>query len=336
MPLVIKPESKIELYLALLVSVLPTSLFALERGNIDLFEFYLIAMTGLLITRGRIGSAISYAIFYIGGLLKFYAFALLLIVAKERVRTFIAYVLVALLALIIFAVHYRADLILSSRLPGFAFNSDTFGSQLLPFGLMEIFALSRIGGIALYLSMTAGSIVISALLVRWALLKKMEINWSSARYYYFLTGAVLMAGCFFLQTNENYRGVFLIFSLGGLLELRKTNRENQVRRICMFTIVALIFCGWSDFSRHLVSNFGISNFNKVVSPDTEHQDGSLTTLSFLFFVVRELAWWWLVCFLHGRHFYISAELPNWTKAAANNLAEPAGEAVATGAPRGRK
>lgn len=288
-PLAIRPRSPGELAVAVAAILSTATLYAMERGNLDLFEFALIALTGPLFARGGAGPFCSYAVYYAAGAMKFYPFALLLMVLRERRRAALIAAALSALAIGAYAALYWPQLAaIASLLPQFEYDSDSFGAAALPFGLADLLGLPRFFGIGGMVLLLAG---FGTLAIRLALRLSSAMtatDWDRAEFHYLLAGSIVMSGCFLLQTNIDYRAIFLLLMPGGLFVLRNRASAKPLRGTFSAAIAVLVFCLWSDFFRR-----GIDHALDRLAPD--RSDNSLwDQLANAFFVGRELAWWWLM------------------------------------------
>jgi hypothetical protein len=290
LPFVLRPRSPGQLVVATGAAISSTVLYALERANIDVFEFVLIALTAPLMARGRIARGFSYAMYFLGGATKFYPFALLLLVLRERPKIAAALGFASLLAMGAYAMHYWPQLkAIASLLPPFQDDSDVFGAYILPLDSADFLDLPPMYALPFVLLFMAGFGALA-----WRLAGRLRNalaadDWKNPRLFFLLVGAIVTVGCFFTQTNIDYRGIFLLFALPGFFELRE--RTRPLEKIFTIAVAVLLFCLWSDFFR-----LGIDNAMNAFAPG--HPDAMPWNLPANFFIVmRELAWWWLISVL---------------------------------------
>lgn len=289
LPLVLRPRSWEEWMIAVAASLSTATLFAVERCNLDLFEFLLVALSGPLTASGGTGRLFSYALYYLGGALKFYPFALLLLVLRERPRIALLLGALSAIAIAFYAWHYWSALAaIKSMLPQFEYDSDTFGAALLPYGLADELGFSDTFGLWAALVLFAGFGALALhLAVRWMRYGPAP-DWNRANFHFLLAGAIVMAGCFVAQSNIDYRAIFLLFMLPGLFDLRNAAGMKFLKRTFGLAIWAVIFCMWGEFFRR-----ALEKILNVIDPG-RGDDSPWNIVSLAFFAGRELVWWGLM------------------------------------------
>jgi hypothetical protein len=289
LPFVLRPRTWRQWAVAAAASLSTATLFALERGNLDLSEFVLVALGCAFAGRGVLGRLLAYTLYFLGGVVKFYPFVLLLLVLRERIR--LALALAAGFAVLIFcyAVHYwKALVAIAALMPKLSYEEDTFGATLLGFGLSDEFGWSR--SFAIFISILAFAAASAFALWLASALRRggRRLDFNDANMRHLLAGAVIIICCFVLQTNITYRAIFLLFLLPGLAELRADAGTKLVRRVFGWAIFALMFCLWSECLRR-----GLESGLDAVAPDRE-DDSAWNNLLVAFFVGREIVWWSLM------------------------------------------
>jgi hypothetical protein len=292
--LLFKPANWKEVAIFALACTAPMVVFALERANVDVLLFLMIVAAGLLST-GPIGSRIlSYAILLFAGLLKFYPLAALVTALRERPRTFFSIALVCIVVFLAFLYDFRDELAAMSRnIPRGSAGSDRFGAPNLLNGFavaLQRFAPNiahsawmepiRLGLIA---ALLAATLTQALLLYRQAGLAR-AFSGIAARDRAFLTlGAALIAGCFFAGQSIEYRGIHLTFVVAGLLALRRAASEGPIRTQLGAIILIVVLLMWEGVARHALD-----------------PDGTLSGTGFqVFWLIRELLWWYLAASLVG-------------------------------------
>jgi hypothetical protein len=98
-----------------------------------------------------------------------------------------------------------------------------------------------------------------------------------------LVGGVLIVGCFFAGQNISYRGIFLLPILPGILALTQIAPSRALRNIFTLTTASILLVLWEMTVRRTVATlFGVPVDSLPVRA---------------VWVVKELAWWWLVTVL---------------------------------------
>jgi hypothetical protein len=288
-PFVLRPRSMGELAVAITAGLSTATIFALERGNLDVSIFVLLALSGLLDMRVRTGRMFSYALYGLGGAMKVYPFALLLTVARERPRKALALGTLAALLIGAFAAYYRAEFeTIAHLLPriGHA-GSDTYGAYILPLGaafylswpparnLVFVLLIAGLGAYSLRLAGQIRSI-------------SPEADWSHVNFHFLLVGSIVLAGCFFTQTNMTYRVVFALFLLPGLFDLRNRAVAERLKRVFTIAIGLILWCMWREMFKFWLDR-GLSAIDPV------HPESAWWHVpAVAYYVGRELIWWWLV------------------------------------------
>lgn len=278
----IRPRTRGELAACAIAVFSPTTLYLLERANNELVIVLLAIGAGLLLSRARGWRLVSYALLVGAAALKYYPAVLLCLVARERRRDAVLVAGGAAITLALFVVGYR-DLLgqALANIPRASYYTDSFSAQNLPFGLatglpmlgdprpfaLALFAL--MAGLALvWLRRAAGLLAAAA-----------GLDWSTPEARFAAIGGLLLTACFFAGQNVDYRGVYLLVALPGLLRLR-ADAPPAARRLLSRLIAVALFQMWEEcFRRGLLAALAA-------------QPGDRAAM--VFWVVRELLWWWLI------------------------------------------
>lgn len=280
-----RPTTRAEAALLGLTVFSPMIVYALERANSDLVVFLLI-FAGCAVARvSRPWRWGAYALYFFAGLLKYYPLALLALVIRESRRAAIALAATAAAVLLVLVLCDRAELAKAlANIPRLAYFADSFAAVNLPFGLAEVLldpVLTRLVGITLLAVLTAlaGARTRRTL----SLLDRASPDWRPFEVECLIVGAVVLAGCFLVGQNVDYRGIYLVLVTPGLLVLRRSASAVEVRRFLARMIGAVVFVAWEEVIRGI---FGAaaSALPNVLRPRAET----------LFWLGRELVWWWLV------------------------------------------
>jgi hypothetical protein len=165
-----------------------------------------------------------------------------------------------------------------------SFFADSFSAENLPFGLGEVLG-AGFSRTVIDLSLL---IVLSAIAAARAgrtmrVLDRERLDWNSTEMSWFAIGGIVIIACFFAGQNVDYRGIYFLFLVPGLVYMRRSAREAVVRLLCAQIIVAVLLVMWEEFSRralHLIAG-PISN-------------EGLSRPEVFFWIGRELVWWWLI------------------------------------------
>jgi hypothetical protein len=284
---VLRPRTARELLILGAAAVSPMTVYALERANNDLVIFLLVICGAMLFTFPRRYRLFSYGLFVAAGLLKYYPLVLLVLAAREGRRDGLVIAAAVILALVVFAFAFYPELSLAAaRIPaGASYFTDAFSARNLAFGFAE--ALGK--GVAR--TLIAGSLLaalsgvaIARMLRTVRMLGREQLDWASRESQFLVIGGLLVAACFFAGQNIGYRGILLLPVLSGLVSLHRSVEDREVRRFCGQMIAAALFVMWGEFIRRAL--------HTIISPVPG--EGLNSRAEVLFWVGRELVWWWLV------------------------------------------
>ncbi len=261
-----------------LATLSSTTMFAIERANIDLLMFVM----AMLVARLR---CVGYAVALLAGMLKFYPIVLLVAAVRERTVVCFAIWSVALGAIALwFAVDgteiLRAIGNVNSNPP---FDDNVFGAHNLPFGIAAVAGLQRSGAMALevlLLMLMAGLAI--------ALGRRMSIDMlTEAEAAHLLIGAALLVSCFLFAQNVSYRAIYFLFALPALIV--------SWRGAAWVAVLLMWNSGLRLAINRVAASFGIST-----APDG--------TLHFAIWLLRELAWWAMITLLAALLLRLTWEL----------------------------
>jgi Glycosyltransferase family 87 len=288
---VCRPRTRGEVLLLGLAALSPMTVYALERANNDLFV-YLLILAGCAIAcssrRWRLG---AYALYLLAGLLKYYPLVLLALIARERRRDAVAVAATALAFILLFVVGDRAELAKAlANIPLPSYFSDSFAAVNLPYGIaaaLRNIPVPRAVGVTLLAGLTGLAAARARRTI--LLLAHAELDWTSFEADCLVAGALLLTGCFFAAQNIDYRGVYFVLVMPGLVVLRRTAPQTESRRFMTRMIAAVLLAAWGEVFRHA-----------IYAADASIPIGGLRLrLDILFWMGRELLWWWLVANLAG-------------------------------------
>lgn len=258
--------------------------FALERNNIDVWMFLLVAGGVQLIIRGGIGRYCGYGVFMLAGLLKYYPFALFALAARERLPRLLLIAGGVVLGIAVFVLALYHDLIRSVLLiPTGSPVGDLVGITNIPIAVSEMAGGPSAALINLLLRLLLTSAVV-ALAIRVARQREFSAAFAdmdNAGAIWLVSGCLLMGGCYLLGQNVSYRGIYLLIVLSGFLAMRRAVPGRQLGAgfsIMLFSILPLM---WMEAMRHWADlAFGLPGVPHLVK-------GSAAAL--LWFA-RELLW----------------------------------------------
>ncbi|HEX4042033.1 MAG TPA: hypothetical protein VHY10_10060 [Xanthobacteraceae bacterium] len=289
-----------ELLLTVLAANSSTVGYAVERGNPDIFLFMLAMAAGFLALRRLPLRWLAYLLALFAAMLKYYPASLLILTMRERVIQFIAVNAVLLVLGGIFVISYFPDIQHSlALLPLRHYDGEQFGMRDLPHQTAAIILnrpLDREDAsqtFDLIFFCTLAALLVAGAALCWRLLAATALPQAFWRLngetrIFLVIGSVLIAGCFFSEPNNLYRGVYLLFVLPGLLTIARDSKDRRLRRIAFATGILVVLLMWGEFFRfniwpllHPAGALGLP------AP-------TLKILFDIFLVFRELGWWWLV------------------------------------------
>ncbi len=292
------PVRKGEVALRLLASLSTMVVFAVERGNPDIMIFMLAMLTGFLALRSPAARLAALTVGLFAGLLKYYPLTLMALALRERPARFAAIGAAALAATLLFVAMHLSEI--ERGLPLIAsgpYFTDLFAAKNLPFGVAQTFGVA-IGEPVVPLAWTLrffayavyAALALAAASLCWRMLRRTTLRAALAALtpsesIFLVIGSLLIAGCFFAGQSIGYRGIYLLFVLPGLLALSRRTRERRLRILADGTGVLIVALMWEEcFRTNLLAGLGLLHLGEP----------SINTIWLDFWLLRELAWWWLI------------------------------------------
>jgi hypothetical protein len=298
--MVLRPTTWREFVLMAVACTSTCVTFAVERGNADLLMFALAALTVVLYGQGPTARLGAYAVGFVGGLLKFYPFVLLALALREMPKRFLLVAATTGIGLVAFVVYYYSGLLDAlGAIPHGAYFGDPFSALNLPFGIGEL----RYGDAfahAVLAILIAVFLAASVFLARSLQAERSPLDWERLEVRSLLAGSLLIVGCFFAGQNDGYRGIHLLLVLPGLLLLHHSIGKRRLRGSLRLTIVVVPLLMWEEGIRHSFE-FGLRSIRT--------EDSIPGVPSIIFWVIRELAWWWVVSVLATIVILFAAQSP---------------------------
>lgn len=226
----------------------PAVMFGVERGNVDLFVYAILAVALVLFRRVQPRMrVVSHALFLFAAILKLFpVFAFSVLVRQSR-RWQLAGVAVACLFLLDVAVTFHdietIHRVLPQRIPlsyGVGVLGDGVAHEIVRAGW-----LSSIGERSLDHAFTAVFLLVGAVvavaLARFARIRSSDHAWS-LRSDAFVAGASIYIGSFALLHNFDYRLACLVFTLPELMARSASDRpERRVARLGIALVLVTLF-----------------------------------------------------------------------------------------------
>jgi hypothetical protein len=272
----------------------PMAVFALERNNIDVWMFLLIAAAILLLAHGTAARLAAYGLILAAGLLKYYPFALFLLALRERPRNLVMIGIAASAALAAFVWWFLPELRASfANIPA----PSPVGNGWSILDGPRVAALIFTGepdGESSTVLVTALRVLLTAFLVAGAIRRAGDPAFGEAlagmparSRDWLVAGCIVVAGCYFAGPNLNYRGIYLLPVVAGLVAFAAAAPEEALRaRIRLWTTLVVVVM-WMPFVERAPETIArITGFQTFAMP-----------AHWTFWLIRELLWCGLARFL---------------------------------------
>jgi hypothetical protein len=294
------PRPRADQAFIILATFSPAPVFAVERANVDLIMFLLAVGSVYCLEGTLLRRILGYGLMLIGGLLKFYPLVLLALLLRERLRILLAVGFAAAAIVVVMAMFFLDELRRLGPVPSGSPFHFMWGARNIPIGLPSVTraALHALGVPAPVIETLTGSpwlpaflalaLLTAAIAMALLLERRPDLRVSLAAipdrtHHFLLVGGVLIVGCFFAGQNISYRGIFLLPILPGILALTQIAPSRALRNIFTLTTASILLVLWEMTVRRTVATlFGVPVDSLPVRA---------------VWVVKELAWWWLVTVL---------------------------------------
>ena len=293
------PGRLMELALVSAATLSTMVVFALERANPDLLIFLLALAAGLLAEYRLVLRLFGYSLGLIAALIKYYPIMLLLVIFREGVSIFWLLVLMILGSLAVFWVEYHVEI--ARGLPHIArgrYDTDLFGAQNLP-SLMGMLAehlaepspfaaaAACTVKVGLYVAMVGACLARCRGLLRFAELRAALASLPDRDRVLLVIGCAVIAGCYFAGQSIGYRGVFLLLVIPGLLSIARGSAR-KLRVLAFGNAIIIVFLMWGEC-------FRLALYRAI--EQTIIPPGLAGSVQMVFWLCRELCWWWVVAFM---------------------------------------
>jgi hypothetical protein len=254
--LIARPRSLGELAVYLLALLSPPTVFAVERGNMDLLVFNLAVFAVSMFRSSGLGRLLAYAVFFFLGTLKFYPIIGIGLALKEKPARF--FLVAAVSALGAFGFYYAMRHQLVEMAPNYPdadpISGGVFGGPAF-FKTLQIYfsihfsshgaALASFSH-ALYIAAAAVAIAISILLVRKEVLPDFSGDIPGDTDMHFIVGGLLLLSAYFVSINSSYREIYLLMLLPLLFFFRAQSQPGvgRSRRVWTGAIILLLCLLW--------------------------------------------------------------------------------------------
>jgi hypothetical protein len=280
---VLRPRTPREIWVYGLAAFSPTTVYAIERANNDLVVFLLILSGGILLSFRQPYRLSSYALFLLSGLLKYYPLALLVLLIRERLRTAISLLILIGVSLLSVGMYFRHDLAKAlANIPAQSYFADSFSAQNLAFGVREILG-SNSSLVVIWLLGALFAIAAAKTLRAIRLIRTERFDCEATEIRLLAIGAILLGACFFAGQNIDYRGIYFLLVIPGLVKLHCSAGKTRLRQFYARMIAVALFLMWEEFFRHPLHVFA-----------TQAPNRGLVYAELIFWLGREFVWWWLI------------------------------------------
>ncbi|MGH7116801.1 MAG: glycosyltransferase 87 family protein [Stellaceae bacterium] len=300
---VIRPAGFGEVMILGFVALSPMTVYALERANCDLVIFLLVVGGCALARASRPWRFGGYGLYLLAGLLKYYPLVLMALLMRERRRDALIGAGTTAVIVLGLAGLDHADLATAlANIPALSYFADSFSARNLPFGVAgSIFGPRLRGAAGLLLLAVLAALAAARAWRTLHLLDPAALDPDLFEGQLLLVGALLVTACFFAGQNVDYRGIFFVLIMPGLVRLRRTSDDRTIRRFLARMIAAVLFVAWAAPLRELVHR----NAEAIVGVPTGLR------VKLLFWLGRELVWWWLIAGLAAIILGCAARMPIW-------------------------
>ena len=213
----------------------PAVLLGIERGNTDLFMFFLIAFAMFLVNKSRYYFS-SFVVLFAAFLKLFPIFAIVSLLRAEKKLFFRLFCIVSGVFAVYLAVTYSDLILINKGTPQIV--SHSFGKDIV---WMKAFGINESFGVFVkyfsYLVLAICALFAAFLFFRKSPLVKFE---ESLVLDSFRTGAMIYIGAFLLGSNFIYRLIFLIFVIPQLLVWMKS-LAGKMKYLSVFALFSVFW-----------------------------------------------------------------------------------------------
>ena len=309
-------RTKRGLALMVLAGASSTSVFAIERANVDVL-LYLFCFAGAACLSLHWPRRVwGYALFALAGFLKFYPIVLMGLALRERLPRALAIFSLLALAALAFYLAYHEEMRpvlggVSSLNTHWGPFSDRFAARQLPDGIWLLMGNDAPPTAA---ALLPGTDSVNPKPPFWAVptLTLMAViaafwQWRRADFRrswdaltpreadFLLVGAIVVAGCFFAGYNIMYRAIFLLLALPGLIAMAAAAPNAFWRWLPL----AVVYNLWAPTIQHLIQ-YAAKLTGSLYA-------GRLVITADWF--GHELAWWWTMAAFIAVMLQLAATAP---------------------------
>jgi len=141
---------------------------------------------------------------------------------------------------------------------------------------------------SIYAALVLAGACICCLVLRTGALRASLAKLTAQEDIFLIMGSALVVGCFFAAQNVNYRGIYFLFVLPGMLAVSRNANGWAVRAVGLSTSILIAFLMWGECIR-------LNLFFLFVNPATRSEGLLLARVGF--WLLRDFAWWWVISIL---------------------------------------
>ncbi len=270
-------------------------MFALERSNIDVLMVVLAIASATLLSRGPCVRAVGYGLIGLAAALKFYPVFGFALALQERAKAAGAIMLAVAVAAAAFVWRFHADIRQISLPKPLAF-TDGVGAASIPDGVRALLGQALLDHgvsphaasvlVAFAVSLVSVGLVGALFACAAAIAQRPDFEQAlrtlpqRARLL-LMIAAALFGGCFLASENIGYRAVLIVPALPAIVGLA-LNAPSRGARWLFAAATAACLCGLWMLTLQALVAFAFGGSAIPVS-------GALA--GYLFWLIRELAWW---------------------------------------------
>jgi hypothetical protein len=288
------PRRAFDLAVTIAATLSCMTVYAVERANPDILIFLLALAAGTLALRGGIARASAYLLILLAAMIKYYPITLLLLTARERFYRFLAINAAMLAAIAVLVWWYFAPMARGLPLIAAGPYDDPymFAAKHLPLALAA-FAEARLGPalphaglvVAFYALLLLGAAIICHWLLRKPGWRRALAKLAPVEAMFLTIGCTLIAGCFFAGQSIEYRGIFLLFALPGLLAVARDDVDLGAARLARWTALPILALMWKSFGRVVLTS-------ALHAAGVSAAGGAVVMGAY--WCLKEICWWWCV------------------------------------------
>jgi hypothetical protein len=271
------------------------TVYAVERANPDILIFLLALAAGLLALRGGLARGAAYLLILLAAMIKYYPITLLILTAREQPGRFVAINAAMLAALALLVCWYFEPMARGLPLIASGPYDDPymFAAKQLPLALAAF--LARLGPAATLpqtglVAACYGLLLLAAATICHWLLR--DAGWRRAlrdlpppEAMFLVIGCTLIAGCFFAGQSIEYRGIFLLFALPGLLAIGRGGVDRGAATLARWTALLILALMWKSFGR-VALDLAVRHAGMSAA-------GARVVMG-AYWCLKECCWWWCV------------------------------------------